>query len=95
MQTSITYKEAGTIPECLISQSVAGIAAFVSARDTARLNVPQYGVVNNISDDNISVRIANSTISCTTKLNNIEKNDIVLVSFPAGNKLRGQVIARL
>ena len=80
LTTSITYKDSGDIPECLISQSVASIAAFVSARDSARLNIPKYGVVSEVSSGNVSVVIGNSTISCTTKL---------------GNKVRGQVIARL
>ena len=95
LQTSITYREQGDIPECLISQSVAGIAAFVSARENSRLNVPKYGVVLEVSGGYISVKVGNSTVSCTTKLNNLAQNDIVLVAFPAGNKLRGQVIARL
>ncbi len=96
LTTSVTYKDSGDIPDCLISQSVASIAAFVSARDTARLNVPKYGVIAEAPENgNVSVQIGNSTVSCTTKLTNLAQNDIVLVSFPAGNKLRGQVIARL
>ena len=96
LQTSITYKEEGSIPDCLISQSVAGIAAFVSARDTARLNVPQYGKVAEAPVNGfVNVVVGNSTIECTTKLTSLDKDDIVLVAFPAGNKLRGQVIGRL
>ena len=95
LQTSVTYRDKGDIPECLISQSVASIAAFVSARDTARLNVPKYGSVSSVSDKKVSVKIGNSLISCTTKLKNLAQGDIVLVAFPAGNKLRGQVISRL
>ena len=95
LTTSVTYKDEGDIPECLISQSVASIAAFVSARDTARLNVPKYGVVLDVSSGYASVRVGSSTVSCTTKLTNLAQDDIVLVAFPAGNKVRGQVIARL
>ena len=79
----------------MIGKSVASIAAFVSARDTARLNVPKYGSVSSVSDKKVSVKIGNSLISCTTKLKNLAQGDIVLVAFPAGNKLRGQVISRL
>ena len=39
--------------------------------------------------------IGTETVNCSTKLNNLGVGDNVLVSFPAGNKLRGQVIARL
>ena len=95
LHTSITYREAGDIPEFLISQSVSSVAAFVSARDTARLNIPRYGSVLEISNENISVQIGSSSVSCSTKLKNIAQGDIVLVVFPAGNKLRGQVISRL
>ena len=96
LQTSITYKEEGDIPDFLISQSVSSIAAFVSARDTARLNVPKYGIVaKNPDNEFVSVIIGSSTVECTTKLTNLAQNDIVLVVFPAGNKVRGQVISRL
>ena len=96
LQTSITYKDEGSIPDCLISQSVSGIAAFVSARDTARLNVSQYGTVQEAPDNGfVNVAVGSSVVECTTKLTNLAKDDIVLVAFPAGNKLRGQVISRL
>ena len=96
LQTSITYKESGDIPECLISQSVSSVAAFVTARENAKLNVPHYGTVNEVkSEGYISVQVGNSEVSCTTKLKNLAKDDVVLVVFPVGNKLRGQVIARL
>ena len=93
--STVTFRDSGTIPDCLVSQSVAGIAAFVSARDTARLNVPKYGAVVEFSSGYVSVRIGDSVFSCTTKLSNLAQGDIVLVVFPAGNKLRGQVISRL
>ena len=96
LQTSITYKDKGDIPDFMISQSVSGIATFVSARDTARLNVPKYGtVIEAQSNGYVSVNIAGSILECTTKLTNLTQNDIVLVAFPAGNKVRGQVISRL
>ena len=95
LQTSVTFKDEGDIPDFLVSESVAGIAAFVSARDTSRLNVPKYGVVVQASSGYASVRIGDSDVACTTKLRNIAEGDIVLVAFPAGNKLRGQVISRL
>ena len=80
----------------MISQSVSGIAAFVSARETARLNVPKYGVVVEVQlTGYVSVNIAGAIVKCTTKLTNLAQNDIVLVAFPAGNKVRGQVISRL
>ncbi len=95
LTTSLTYKDEGDIPECLISQSVAGIAKFVLARENSKLNFTKYGTVVSIKDDVISVRVGNFEISCSTKLKNLGENDIVLVSFPAGNKIKGQVIARL
>lgn len=111
LTTSVTYREEGDIPDCLISQTVASIAAFVSARENAKLNAPKYGVVVKIQEEKTSgddtseeqalekgdilVKIDDSEVTCTSKLTNIVKDDIVLISFPAGNKLRGQVIARL
>lgn len=95
LTTSVTYRTDGTISNFLVAQSVSGIASFVSARDTSRLSTPKYGVVSAVSDTNITVSINNSSVKCTTKLNNLSVGDTVLVSFPAGNKLRGQVIARL
>ncbi len=95
LTTSVTYRDKGEITECLISQSVASIADFVSTRHNARLCFPQYGVVQNVSNDNFSVKVGNSLFSCTSKLKNLAQNDIVLVVFPAGNKLRGQIISRL
>ena len=95
LTTSITYKDEGEIPECLISQSVASIAAFVLARENSKTNITKYGTVVSISDDIVSVKVGISEISCSTKLKNLGENDIVLVSFPAGNKFKGQVVARL
>ena len=95
LQTSVTYLDDGDIPEFMISQSVSGIASFVLARENARQNIPQYGSVVSYSDGYALVKIGNSTVSCTTKLKNLGVNDIVLVAFVAGNKVRGQVIARL
>ena len=102
LQTTVSYLEAGTIPNFMISQTMSGIATFVSAREFAKHNIPKYGVIQSLDEDSndggkgfIHVNIDNSSISCTTKLTNLKVDDIVLVSFPSGNKLRGQVIARL
>ena len=95
LRTSITYLEVGTIPECLISQSVSSIAAFVMKRESSKQNIPQYGEIVSSSSGEVIVRIGSSEIPCTTKLKNLGSGDIVLVSFASGNKLRGQVIARL
>lgn len=95
LQTSVTYRYEGTIPDFLVAQSVSGIASFVSAREASHLSVPKYGVVTAVNNNNISVTVDNSSVSCTTKLKNLGVGDNVLVSFPAGNKYRGQVISRL
>ena len=101
LTTAITYRDNGDIPDFLVSQSVSGIAAFVSARDTSRLNSPKYGVITEITVDNTTkvttytVQIGNNVVPCSSKLKNLDVGDTVLVSFPAGNKLRGQVISRL
>ncbi len=95
LTTSVTYRAESDIPDFLVAQSVSGIAAFVSARENSKLSVPKYGVVLSVSEGKVSVKVGNSTVNCTTKLKNLGANDNVLVSFPSGNKLRGQVIARL
>lgn len=104
MQTSVTYREDGDIPEFMITQSMASVASFVSTRENARSNIPKYGVVTKCTtkkindefpNDNLVVKVGNKKVPCTTRLKNIAKDDIVLVAFAAGNKLRGQVIARL
>ena len=81
LQTSITYKDNGDIPDFLISQSVAGIAAFVFARDSARLCIPKYGVVASAESGYVSVQVGGEQVSCTTKLNGLAEGDIVLVAF--------------
>ena len=95
LTTSVTYKTSEVITDFLVSRSVSSIAAFVSARDTARLNAPRYGVISDKDGSEYSVKIGNNIVKCTTKLKNLGKGDTVLVSFPSGNKLRGQVISRL
>ena len=95
LQSTISYLIEGDIPDFMISQSVASIAAFVTARENSRVNIPKYGSVISIDNGNAFVQIGNSAFSCTTRLKNLSVGDIVLVSFAAGNKLRGQVIARL
>ena len=95
LTTSVTYRTEGSIPDFLVAQSVSGIATFISARDISRLSGPKYGVVSEIKDNIITVNIGGSSVKCSTKLNNLGEGDNVLVSFPSGHKLRGQVIARL
>ena len=96
LQTSISYLTTGDIPEFMISQSISSIASFVATRENARSNIPKYGSVVSANDNNdVLVKIGNSSYKCTTKLRKLSQGDIVLVSFAAGNKLRGQVIARL
>lgn len=95
LRTSITYLETGEIPECLISESVSSIASFVIKRESSKQNIPQYGQVISSESGSATVRIGSSEIPCSTKLKNLGSGDIVLVSFASGNKLRGQVIARL
>ena len=95
LQTSVSYLTSGEIPDFMISQSVAGIAAFVSARENSRVNIPKYGTIISCSNGYAQVQIGSNSYSCTTRLKNLTQGDICLVSFAAGNKLRGQVIARL
>ncbi len=95
LTSSITYRTEGTIPDFLIAQSVSGIAAFVTARENSKLGVPKYGVISAINNNLFIVNTGNSSVKCTTKLKNLSVGDNVLVSFPSGNNLRGQVIARL
>ena len=95
LTSQVTYRTSGNIPEFLVAQSVSGIAAFVTARESSKLSIPKYGVVSADDGSFISVDIDNHLVKCTTKLKNLSVGDNVLVSFPAGNKFRGQVIARL
>lgn len=95
LTTAVTYRDEGEIPDFLVAQSVSGIAAFVAAREASKLSVPKYGVIKSIEDEKYKVKIGNSEVDCTTKLKNLAEGDNVLVSFQSGNKLRGQVIARL
>lgn len=95
LTSSVTYRDTGNIPDFLVPQSVSGIADFVAARGASRLSVPQYGVVVSVSEGKAVVKVGNNSVNCTTKLKNLGVHDNVLVSFPSGNKLRGQVISRL
>lgn len=95
LTTSVTYRTSGNVPDFLVAQSVSGIADFVAVRENSRLSVPKYGVVSTVKDGIITVNIGSTSVKCTTKLNNLGEGDNVLVIFPAGNKLRGQVISRL
>ena len=95
LTTSVTYRIEGNIPDFLIPQSVSSIADFVAVRESSRLSVPKYGVVSEVNPTYIIVNVADNYVKCYSKLHNLSAGDNVLVSFPAGNKLRGQVIARL
>ena len=95
LTSTVTYRINGTIPDFLVAQSVSGIAAFVAERETSRLGAPKYGVVSAVNDSLLTVNLGNSSVKCTTKLKNLSTGDTVLVSFPSGNKFRGQIIARL
>lgn len=95
LTSQVTYRTNDTVPEFLVAQSVSTIADFVVARETSRLSTPKYGVVSAKNDKFFIVDIGNSSVKCTTKLKNIGVGDNVLISFPSGNKLRGQVISRL
>lgn len=95
LTTSVTFLQNGDIPEFLISQSVAGVAFLVSARENSRQNFSRYGSVISTEGNNYTVKIGTASVLCSTKMKNISTGDIVLVSFPSGNRLRGQIIARL
>ena len=103
LQTSITYRTTGSIPGFLISQSVASVADFVAARYNSRASIPKYGKYlrkgtddkGNEKDNEFIVSVDNSEVKCSSKVRYLQENDIVLVIFPAGNKLHGQIIARL
>lgn len=96
LTTSVTYlDETDNLPDFLISQSVASIASFVAARENSRNNASRYGKVTAVSGNTYTVNVAGTLTKCTTKLKNIRADDVVLVSFPAGNKLNGVIINRL
>lgn len=96
LTTTVTYlDETDNLPDFLISQSVASIASFVAARENSRNNASRYGKVTAVSGNTYTVNVAGTLTKCTTKLKNIRADDVVLVSFPAGNKLNGVIINRL
>ena len=95
LTSSVTYRTSGNVPDFLVAQSVSAIADFVAVRENSRLSSPKYGVVSEVKNGIITVSIGSSSVKCSTKLNNLGAGDNVLVSFPAGNKFRGQVISRL
>lgn len=96
LTTTVTYlEETNNLPDFLISQSVASIASFVAARENSRNNASRYGKVTAVSGNTYTVNVAGSLTKCTTKLRNIRADDVVLVDFPAGNKLNGVIINRL
>ena len=112
--TGLTFRhrfadESISIPDFLISQSVASIAEFVSARQASRSPVPNYGTITKIYDPNsedtkekekgkkclVQIQINGKNIDCSSKLRGLQVNDCVIVSFPAGSKLHGQIISKL
>ncbi len=96
LTTTVTYlDETDNLPEFLISQNVASIAAFVAARENSRHNASRYGKVTAVSGNSYTVNVAGTLTKCSTKLKNVRADDVVLVSFPAGNKLNGVIINRL
>ena len=96
LTTSVTYlSDTDDLPDFFISQSVASIAAFVAQRENSRRNSSMFGKVTEVSDSSYSVNIAGNICKCSTKLKNISVDDVVLVHFPAGNKISGVIIARL
>lgn len=96
LTTSVTYlDETDNLPDFFISQNVASIAAFVAARENSRHNSSHYGKVTAVSSNTYTVNVAGALYKCSTKLKNVRADDIVLVQFPAGNKLAGVIINRL
>lgn len=96
LTTAVTYlAETDNLPDFMIPQSVASIAAFVAARENSRGNVSAYGNVTNVSGNSYTVNCSGTLHKCTTKLRNVRQDDIVLVNFPAGNKLSGVIVNRL
>ena len=100
MQSTVTYIESSNLSSDFnIVQSISSVASFITERGIAKKNIPKTGVVVETKQKMLKtickVKVGNSEIECETKLKNIGKDDLVLLSFPSGNKLRGQVVARL
>lgn len=96
LKTSVTYKIAGSIPDLLIPETVAGAAAMVANREASRQQRGHIGKVLTIGDDGIiTVLVANMAVRCTTRLKYLAENDTVLVSLPAGSRGFGVVTERL
>ena len=100
MQSTVTYIESSNLSSDFnIVQSISSVASFITERGIAKKNIPKTGVVVETKEKLLKtickVKVGNSEIECETKLKNIGKDDLVLLSFPSGNKLRGQVVARL
>lgn len=108
-RTASSDSGSSSIPDYMISQSVSAIAEFVAARNTSRQAVPKYGVISKVYEAKstnatekekakkgiVDVVVDNSTVECTSKIRGLQANSIVLVTFPAGNRITGQVIAKL
>lgn len=96
LTSSVTFlSDTDDLPDFLISQSVSGIAAFVAARENSRHLSSAYGKVTAVNHNSYSVNVAGYIYKCSSKLKNIGVDDVVLVAFPAGNKISGVIIARL
>ena len=95
MQTTLSYRTAGSIPSFLIPASVGGIAAGISDRDAGRRTRPMAGTITAIQSDGVMVNIGGVTYPCSTRFVNLGVGDSVLVSFASGNSVRGQIIERL
>lgn len=103
LQTSVTYRTIGSIPQLLIPQSASDVADFVAARYSSRTSSPTFGKYlhkgkdeDDKEKDNVFiVSINNKEFECSSKVRGLQENDLVIVIFPAGNKFHGQIIARL
>ena len=96
MTTTVSYKIAGSFPECLIPASVAGIAAGISDRNANRSTKGLTGSVKSIDGSGtVFVEINGGVYPCSSRLTNIGVGDSVLASFSSGNSVRGIIVQRL
>jgi hypothetical protein len=96
LTTTVSYRISGSIPECMIPASAAGIAAGIADRNANRRTKGMTGVVQSISGNGtVNVKIGDATYPCSTKLKNIGVGDSVLADFVSGNSVRGHISARL
>ena len=96
MQTTVSYRVSGVIPDFAIPASMSGIADGVDGRNSARQTRPMSGTVTAIrSSGTVVVNINGMEYDCSTRLISIGVGDSVLVSFSSGNSLHGHIIERL